>query len=74
METLLITRIVFGMLMVPFLMILSAIFAVVLSFWALTIHPLLALVVVLICGAIFVGAVKWEQARVKRQMPPEDRN
>ena len=74
METLLITRIVFGMLMVPFLMIMAAIFAVVVSFWALTVHPLLALLVVLICGALFVMVVKFEQARVKRQLPPEERD
>jgi hypothetical protein len=74
METLLITRIVFGMLLVPFLMILAAIFAVILSFWALTVHPLLAVLVVLGCGAVFVFAVKFEQARVKRQLPPEDRD
>ena len=74
METLLITRIVFGMLLVPFAMILAAIFAVVLSFWALTVHPLLAVLVVLLCGAAFVGVVKFESARVKRQMPPEDRD
>lgn len=74
METLLITRIVFGMLLIPFLMILAAIFAVVLSFWALTIHPLLALLVIGLCGAVFVGVVKWESARVRRGLPPEDRD
>lgn len=72
METLLITRIVFGMLMVPFLMILAAIAAVVLAFYALTVHPLLAIVVVAICGGIFIGVVKWETIRVKRQLPPEE--
>ena len=74
METLLITRIVFGMLLVPFLMILAAILAVVVSFWALTVHPLLALGIVMLCGAVFVAIVKFEQARVQRQLPPEDRD
>ena len=74
METLLITRIVFSMLFVPFLMIMAAIFAVVGSFWALTIHPLLALLMMVLCGFLFFGVVKWESARVKRQMPPEDRD
>lgn len=72
METLLITRIVFSMLLLPFAMILGAIFAVVLTFWALTIHPLLALAVIIGCGAAFVGAVKYESARVRRSLPPEE--
>ncbi|MGE0059639.1 MAG: hypothetical protein AB7T32_16790 [Dehalococcoidia bacterium] len=67
-----ITKIVFSMLLVPFLMILGAIAAVVLAFYALTIHPLLALLVIVLCGAAFVGFVKWETARVQRQLPPED--
>ena len=74
METLLITRIVFGMLLIPFAMILAAIAAVIISFWALTIHPLLALVVIGLCGSAFVAVVKWETARVRRQLPPEDRD
>ncbi len=74
METLLITRIVFSMLFVPFLMILGAIAAVVLAFYALTIHPLLAILVIALCGAGFGGFIKWETARVKRQMPNDDRD
>jgi len=74
METLLITRIVFGMLMIPFLMILAAILAVVLSFWALTVHPLLGLLVVVICGVVFVAILKLEQRRVERQHRYEDRD
>jgi len=74
METLLITRIVFGMLMVPIAMILAAVAAVVASFWALTIHPLLALAVIVLFGAAFVGVVKWESARIRRQLPPEERD
>jgi hypothetical protein len=74
METVLITRIVFGMLLIPFIMILGAVFAVIASFWALTIHPLLGLLVVVLCGSVFVGIVKWETARVRRQLPPEERD
>jgi hypothetical protein len=72
METFIITKIVFGMLLLPFAMIVAAVFAVVLAFYALTIHPLLALLVVVLCGLFFVGFVKWESARVRRQLPPED--
>jgi hypothetical protein len=74
METIVITRIVFGMLMLPLAMIVAAIFAVVVAFYALTIHPLLALLVIVVCGALFVGFVKWETARVRKQMPPEDQD
>jgi len=74
METLLITRIVFSMLLIPFLMILAAVAAVILAFYALTIHPLLALLVLVLCGAVFMGFVKWESARIKRQMPDDPRD
>lgn len=71
METLLITRIVFSMLFVPFLMILGAILAVMLTFYALTIHPLLALLVFIGVGVVFVLAMKWESARIRRDHPGE---
>ena len=74
METVLITRIVFSMLIIPFGMIIAAILCVVLAFYALTVHPLLALAVIAGCGAAFVGVIKWESARQKRDMPPEDRD
>jgi hypothetical protein len=72
MEALLISRIVFGMLLIPFLMILGAIGAVVVTLLALTVHPLLALLSFALCGAVLILVAKWESARVKRQLPPED--
>jgi hypothetical protein len=72
METVIITRIVFGMLLIPFAMIMGAIFAVVATFYALTIHPLLAVFCIVLCGTLFVLFVRWETSRVRRQMPPED--
>ena len=73
-ETLLITRIVFGMLLVPFLMVFGAIFAIVLAFYALSVHPLLAVLVFVLCFAAIALVAKWEAARVKAQMPPEDQS
>jgi hypothetical protein len=72
MEALIISRIVFGMLLIPFLMILGAIAAVVLTLIALTVHPLLALLSFVLFGALLILVAKWEGARVKRQLPPED--
>jgi hypothetical protein len=71
MEALIISRIVFAMLLVPFLMIMGAIAAVILTLLALTVHPLLALLSFLLCGAALIVVAKWETARVKRQFPPE---
>ena len=71
METLLISRIVFGMLLVPFLMVFGAIFTVVLALFAFSVHPLLGLLVLAGCILILVAVGKWESARVKRQMPDE---
>lgn len=72
METLLITKIVFSLLMVPFAMIMAAIASVVLALYALTVHPLLALLVVIGCGLVFIGFVKWEQIRITRNQPPPE--
>ncbi len=71
METLLISRIVFGMLLVPFLMVFGAVFAVILTLIALSISPFLALGTIVACVGLIAGLGKWEAARVRRQMPDE---
>ena len=73
MEALFYTRIVLSMLFVPFAMILGTVFTVLLAIVALSYHPLLALLVLIACfGGIF-GLARWEQRRIAREMPPEDR-
>jgi hypothetical protein len=72
MQTLLISRIIVGILLIPFLIILGAIAIVLLTFYALSVNPLLALVPVLVGGGIIVGVARWESARIAKEMPPEE--
>ena len=73
MEAIFYTRIVFGLLLVPFVMIFGVVTAVVLTFVALSYHPLLALLVLVTCTSLIVLLARWEAGRVAREMPPEDR-
>lgn len=66
-----ITRMIFQILAIPILMIMGALMAVMLFFFAFSEHPLLGGGVVLLFGTIFYGAVKWEKRRVDRDLPPD---
>jgi hypothetical protein len=72
MQALIITRMMIGILAIPVGLILGAIFAVVLALFALNVHPLLGLAVVLGgIGALLLLA-RWESRRISRQIPPDD--
>jgi hypothetical protein len=72
MQTLVITRMIFATLLVPMGLIFGAIIAVLLTFYALSIHPLLALLVIVIAGAVLYALAKWESRRISRNNPPDD--
>ncbi len=71
-QTLTITRLILGMLLVPMGLILGAILALLLAFYALTVNPLLALLVVAIGGGIVYAAGRWEHHRIKRDYPRDE--
>lgn len=71
-ETLVITRLIIAMLLVPLLLIVVAVIAVIVAFYALTIHPLLALLTILTFAGALIGVVHWESRRIAREAPPED--
>jgi hypothetical protein len=71
-QTIILTRMIIGILLVPMLLILGVIFGVLLTFYALTIHPQLALLTIGIGAAIIVGAARWEARRIAKEMPPPD--
>ena len=73
MQTILITRLILMVLFVPLLLIMGCILAVLGAFYALTIHPLLALFVVLLGVGIIVGLGRWESRRIAKEAPPDDR-
>lgn len=72
MQTITITRVVIGILLVPMALIMGSIFFILIAFYALTVHPLLALLVLLAGGAIIVIAGKWESHRVAKENPRDD--
>ena len=67
MQTIIISRLVMGILFVPILIVIGAILLIMLAFYALSIHPLLALLVVAIGAVIIVAVARWEGRRVEKE-------
>ena len=72
MQTLVISRVILAILLVPMGIILGAIIAVTLTFYALTVNPLLGLLAIVIGASILIGLAKWELSRVAREQPRDD--
>ena len=72
MQTLVITRVILVILAVPLLIIIGAVLAVVLTFYALSVSPFLALLVILLFGGAIALAVRWEMRRVAKEMPADE--
>jgi hypothetical protein len=72
MQTAIITRMILSILLVPMILILGVIFGVLLAFYALSVHPLLGLLTVVIGAAIVVAIARWEARRVAKEMPQDD--
>jgi hypothetical protein len=72
MQTLVISRLIIGMLLIPMALIIGCVVAVILTFYALAVHPLLALFVIACSVAIIVGLAKWESWRVTKDIPRDD--
>ena len=67
-DAIVITRVVFGVLLIPFLLMMSVVIAVALAFLLYGVHPALALIpIAATIGAVWAYAV-WEQ---KRYRPPD---
>ena len=63
---------ILGILFVPVLAIGIVVVGVLAAFYALTVHPLLALGLVGVLGAVLGVAIRWEMKRVAREMPPDE--
>ena len=73
MQTLIITRVIFSMLAVPIGIIAGALFALMVTFYAYTVSPAVALIP-LGAGVLGITALaRWEKARIDRETPPEER-
>jgi hypothetical protein len=72
-QTLIITRVILSILLIPLGTIFGAILIISFAFYALTIHPLLALIPIGLGVAIILALIRWESRRVARENPPADR-
>ena len=72
MQSLILTRAVFSILFVPLLILLGALFALIVTLYAFTISPPLALVPIGIGGGAIYLLYRFEQKRVESEMPRDD--
>lgn len=70
-QTLVISRMIFMILLVPVLLIITVMFAVMAVFVAYSHHPVLGLAVICVVGMLIYLVIKWEHHRVERDHPPE---
>ena len=71
-QSVIITKMILGILLVPMAIIMGAILALLVVLWALDYSPFLALGFLVLCGVGLIAAVKWESRRVSRDAPPDD--
>ena len=70
-QTLVISRMIFMILLIPMVLIVGVLFAVMAIFVAYSRHPVLGLVVISIVGSLVYVVLRWERHRVERDHPPE---
>ena len=71
-QTIMLTRVILQILFVPLLLIFGSVLFVLLTFFALSISPFLALLTIAGGAAALYGAAKWESRRIARDNPPDD--
>jgi hypothetical protein len=72
MQALIISRMIVTILAVPLGLIIGAIFAVMFALWALSIHPLLGLAVIVGGILLLLAIARWESRRLGRDLPPDN--
>ena len=72
MQTIVISRLIIGILLIPLALIGGGIVAVLVAFYLLTIHPLFALLFIVAAAAVMIAVTRWESRRVSRERPPGD--
>ena len=71
-QTLVISRIIAQILVVPMLLILGGVLCVVAALYAFTNSPFLGAAVIIVTIVVLTGLARWEYTRVKRDLPPDD--
>jgi hypothetical protein len=71
-QTLVITRIIAQILLVPMLLIFGGVICVVAALYAFAASPLLGLGIIIVTIIVLTALSRWEYTRVKRDLPPPD--
>ena len=71
-QSLIISRMILAMLLIPMALVIGTVIAVLLTFYALSISPLLALLVVGSAVGLIVFVGKWEARRAGRDAPRDE--
>jgi hypothetical protein len=71
-QTIVITGIILRILVVPLGLIVGSLLAVLLSLYAFSVSPLLALGVIVLSAFVMAGIARWESHRISREFPPDD--
>ncbi len=71
-QTLIITRAIFGILAVPVAIIAGAVLSLMLTLYLFTVSPAFALIPILIGGGGVILFGRWERGRIARDTPPEE--
>ena len=71
-QTIVISRIIAQILLVPLLLIFGGVICVILAIYAFATNPLFGLGIILATAVILTALARWEYTRVKRDLPPMD--
>ena len=71
-QTVVLTRMILQILLVPLGLIIASVLAVLLALYAFTLSPLLAVAVIVLATLVMVGVARWENRRITRDFPPDD--
>jgi hypothetical protein len=71
-QTVVITRMIARILLVPLLFILGGVVCVILALYTIAASPLLGLGVIIVTVVVLSALARWEYARAKRGLPPPD--
>jgi pilus assembly protein TadC len=71
-QTLVISRMIFQILAIPIALILGALLSILLFIYAFSESVILGLLVLAAAGFLLHAAIRWEQRRIQREMPPDE--
>ena len=67
-QSIVITRLILGILLVPMAIIIGAVIFMLVLLWALSISPLIALALIVAGVVVLLAVIRWESQRVGRDL------